>query len=91
MKSWKAVLGVGAACAACCAVPLWVGGTALTAGSATLATAGAALLACTDELLPLAFGLLALAAVGGGTILWWRKQRHALATSSCSGACKVNL
>ena len=32
MRSWKAVLGIGAACAACCAVPLAGGVAALAAG-----------------------------------------------------------
>lgn len=90
MKLWKAALGVGAACAACCAAPLLGGAAAMTAGSATLVAAGSALLACADELAPLAFGLLALAALGGGAILWRRRQRQAPAASNCSGACNAN-
>lgn len=62
MRPWKAVLGVGAACAVCCAVPLFGGAAALTIGTTTLAAAGAALLACTDDLAPFAGVLLALAA-----------------------------
>lgn len=74
MKPWKAALGVGAACASCCAVPLLGGGAALAAGSASLAALGSALLACADELLPLAIGLLGLAAVGAGIVVWRRRQ-----------------
>lgn len=77
MKPWKAALGIGAACAACCAVPLLGGAAVLTAGSASLAAAGSALLACADELAPLAFGMLALAAAVGCVILWRRRQRQA--------------
>lgn len=85
MKPWKAALGLGAACAACCAVPLLGGAAALTAGSASLAAVGSALLACADELAPLAFALLGLAAVGGAAILWAQRRRRAhFAASSCS-------
>ena len=83
MKPWKAALGVGAACAACCAVPLLGGAAALAAGSATLAAAGSALLACADELLPLAIGLLGLAAVGAGIVVW-RRRRARLAAPACA-------
>lgn len=75
MRAWKAVLGVGAACAACCAVPLF-GGAALTAGSTALA-AGSALLACGDEFVPLVLVLLALTAAGGGLFWWRRRAAHA--------------
>lgn len=77
MKPWKAAVGVGAACAACCAVPLLGGAAALTIGSATLGAVGSALLASTHEFAPLAFVLLALAAVGGGVIFWRRRQQRA--------------
>ncbi|MGS5087281.1 hypothetical protein ACVC7V_12350 [Hydrogenophaga sp. A37] len=77
MKLWKAALGVGAACAACCAVPLLGGAAALTIGSASMAATGSALLAYADEFAPLAFVLLALASVGGGLIFWRRHQQRA--------------
>jgi len=87
MRPWKAVLGVGAACAACCAVPLLGGAAALTAGSATLATAGSALLACADELAPLGAGLLGLAAAAGA-VIWWRRRARSQAQSSVG--CREN-
>lgn len=74
MTPWKTALGVGAACAACCAVPLLGGAAALGIGSASLAAAGSALLACTDELAPLAIMLLAVATAVAGLVLW-RKRR----------------
>ena len=49
MKHWKVALGLGAACVACCAVPI-------AAGVATLAAASSALIACADELVPAAWG-----------------------------------
>lgn len=86
MRSWKAWLGIGVACAACCAVPLVGGGVALTAGTATLAAAGSALLACADEFLPAALVLIAIAGAVGG-LVWWRRRslRHPQAAKPCGG------
>lgn len=91
MRPWKAVLGVGAACAACCAVPLVGGVAALAAGSTALAALGSTLLAFADELLPLAGVLLALAAAGGG-LVWWRQraQRKARQQPGCGGGCNAS-
>lgn len=91
MRPWKAVLGVGAACAACCAVPLVGGTAALAAGTATLAAAGSALLACADEFAPLAAALLGLSALAG-SLLWWRRRVRAPAPvqSGCAGACDAS-
>lgn len=76
MRPWKAVLGVGAACAACCALPLVGGVAALTAGTAALVAMGSALLACADEYAPIAIGLLALAVLGGAVTWWARSARR---------------
>lgn len=72
MKPWKTVLGLGAACAACCAIP-FLGGTALAA----------ALWACADELLPVALLLLALSAVW----LWRRRAASRPAACGCESSC----
>lgn len=74
MKPWKAMLGLGAACAACCAIPL----LGLAGG---LAAFGSALWACADEFLPLAAGL-AGAAAAIAAVWWWQRRRAAR-----SGAC----
>lgn len=77
MKPWKAVLGLGAACAACCAIPL-------LGMSAGLAAFGSALAACADELLPAAFVLIAIALALAG---WWLiRRRQAAKLSACACA-----
>ncbi|MDR7335864.1 hypothetical protein [Roseateles asaccharophilus] len=75
MKSWKLALGLGAACAACCTIPLL--------GGAAIAASAAALWACADELLPLALLLPAL------SVLWvWRRRRVARRQAcACTTAC----
>ncbi len=80
MRSWKVVLGLGAACAACCAVPLLgvAGGMAAVGGG--LAAFGAALAACADELLPAAVILLGAAGLG---LAWWRRRREAARQAAC--------
>ena len=65
MKTWKALLGVGLACAACCALPLF--GAVLATG------AGSLLLARVDGVLAL-LALLALSLLAGG--LRWRYLRN---------------
>lgn len=82
MKSWKALLGVGAACVACCAVPLFSGTAVLSLS--TLAAAGSGLLACTEDLLPKAALLLAAAAAGAG-VLAWRHRSQRGQTCGCDG------
>jgi hypothetical protein len=72
MKTWKAVAGVGAACAACCAVPLLGGAALWAAGTSTLAAVGAALVACADDLVPL--GAVTLAVMAAGGFAWWRRR-----------------
>lgn len=84
MKSWKAALGVGAACAVCCAIPL----LGIAGG---LAATGSALLACADDLLPLAAVLLAIALAV--TTVWWWRQRQASrsATCGCADTCSTKV
>jgi hypothetical protein len=91
MRPWKVGLGVGAACAACCAVPLFGGAAAFTAGTTTLAAVGSALLACVDELVPLAGGMLALGLLAGA-VAWWRRRprRQIQPTDSCAGGCNAS-
>ena len=74
MRSWKAVLGLGAACAACCAIPL----LGLAGGFAAV---GSFLAACADELPPAAAVLLAIAAALAG--VWWWRRRHAARSAAC--------
>ena len=76
MRPWKVVLGVGAACAACCALPLLGGATALTVGSTALAALGGALMACADEFAPMALAVLAVSAVLGAAAWWARRGRR---------------
>lgn len=88
MRSWKAAVGVGAACAACCAIPLFGGAAAFTAGSTALAAIGASLAACADEFALIGAVLLVLAV--GGVWMGWRRRQRASATepiSACSGSC----
>lgn len=75
MKPWKAAVGLGAACAACCAIPL----LGISAGVAAF---GSALAACADELLPAALVLLAIAAALGGA--WLIRRRHVARRAPCA-------
>lgn len=86
MKSWKAALGVGLACTACCALPVLGSASALTAGSAALASVGSAFVACASEFVPLV--LIAALVTGVGAWRWrQRKQRSTVEVSSGSCAC----
>lgn len=91
MRPWKTVLGVGAACAVCCAVPLLGGAAGLTAGTAAVGAAGSALVACADELAPVGVALLVVAAAAAG-LVWWRPraQRKAQVATGCQGACNAS-
>lgn len=82
MRPWRTLAGAGAACAVCCAVPLFGGMAALTAGSATLAAVGAGLVACADELLlPLA-GVLVGAVLVSAVALWRRREGRKVASGA---------
>ena len=83
MKPWKIALGVGAACAACCAIPL----LGLAGG---LAAFGAALWACADEFLPIAAVLFMLAASFGG-VWWWRRARASRSACACPTSCATGV
>ena len=72
MRPWKAVLGIGAACAACCAIPLAGGVAAWAAGSTTLLAAGSALLVSTVGYIPAAAFAMTLGLAGLG--VWWRRR-----------------
>ena len=86
MKSWKATVGVGFACTACCALPVLGSASALTAGSAALASVGSAFVACAGEFGPLA--LIAVLVTGVSAWRWrQRKQRSTVVASSGSCAC----
>jgi len=81
MANWKSILGLGAACAACCAVPL-AGALGIVGAGGALAAAGAALLACADELaLALALGFLGVLALA---FMYWRRRK---ATNAAPPAC----
>lgn len=80
MKPWKVALGLGAACAACCAIPL----LGIAGG---LAAFGSALWACADEFLPAAAVLAVIAAVLVG-VAWWKRHKAAhAARCACVEAC----
>lgn len=91
MRPWKAALGVGAACAACCAVPLLGGAAALGAGTTTLAALGSALWACADDVAPLVGVVLALVTAGSVAIWWVRRARRPLQQAvGCEGSCHAS-
>jgi hypothetical protein len=82
MKLWKVAFGLGAACSACCAIPL-------LGISGAFVGAAAGLLACADEFIPLATALalftLALAAV------WFWRRRRALRSAACGCVTKCSM
>src|SRR5262245_40927067 len=66
MKTTKVLLGIGAACAACCAIPL-------LGGSAAVAAVASGVFACADEFVVPAFVAGGIALATGA--LWWRNRR----------------
>jgi len=85
MKPWKAVIGLGAACAACCAVPLAGGLTALLTTSTALAATGSALLGCASEFILPASVLGGLGLLGLALWAWRRRAIKNQAACGCSG------
>lgn len=84
MKSWKLLLGLGAACTACCAIPL----LGVASGMAAF---GSALWACAGEFLPGAPILLA-GAVGLMGAQWWRwRQVARRGACGCSSPCSPDV
>lgn len=81
MAIWKAVLGLGAACAACCAVPL-TGALGAAGATAAVYAAGAALLACADELAALVSGVAVLLLVYAA----WRRRKPTKASNPAACA-----
>jgi hypothetical protein len=81
MKSWKVMLGIGGACAACCALPLGASLAALAAG------ASGSLALYSGSALPAAG--MAVALVGAGAGIWWRR-RAARKESACACAAAVS-
>lgn len=83
MKNWKIGLGLGVACAACCAIPL-------LGAAGGLAALGTAIWACADEL-----GLIVLAVgvVSAAAFVLWRMHRRRCQPSEagcdCSSSCST--
>jgi len=74
MKNWKVALGLGAACVACCAIPL-------SAAVAGLAAVSSGLLTFADDLLPAAWAAAGVAIVAAA--LWVWRSRVAAARGNC--------
>lgn len=81
MRPWKVMLGLGVACAACCAIPLLGVAGALAAMASVFASA---LWACADEFVPEAIALGAVAAALVG--LWFWRRHRASRSSACGCA-----
>jgi hypothetical protein len=81
MQIWKVMLGLGAACAACCALPL----LGIAGG---LAASASALWACAGELAPVAIALGAVAVAVLGTWAWLRRRAARSSACGCSPSPK---
>jgi hypothetical protein len=81
MQPWKVVLGLGAACAACCALPL-------LGIAGALAASASALWARVAELLPVAIALGAVAAVVAGVGVWQRRRAARGSACGCRARAK---
>jgi hypothetical protein len=79
MKTWKVMLGVGAACAVCCSVPLAAAFAALVGG------ASGALAFYPGAVWPAAGVALAAVLAGVGMVAWHRRRRAA--ARPCCASC----
>lgn len=80
IKTWKLALGLGAACAACCAVPLLGVAVGLAATGSGLAVIGSEFVHATVVALSLAAGLAG--------VVWWRRRQAAHREAcACPAAC----
>ncbi len=77
MKSWKVLLGVGGACAICCALPIAATVTALFAG------AGGGFALYTGSLFPIAGAVAVALLVVAGV---WLRRSTATADAACACA-----
>lgn len=86
MKSWKVMLGLGLglACAACCAIPL----LGIAGGLAVFASA---LWACADAFLPAAIVLGVVAAALAGLWWWWRRRAVRSSSCACTTSCSTGV
>jgi hypothetical protein len=85
MKSWKLVLGAGAACAACCAAPIVGAMSSLALGSGLFAGGAGAIGAYSGSWLALAAGGVVLFAAAG-VVAWRRRAAKAAAGCGCAGS-----
>lgn len=84
MRPWKVILALGAACAACCAIPL----LGVVGGLAALASA---LWACADEFIPAAMVLGAIAAGLAGVWLWRKRMARQAGSCGCTTSCPTGV
>ena len=84
MRSWKVMLGLGAACAACCAIPL----LGLAGG---FAAAASALWACADEFIPAAIVLGVVAATLLGVWSWRNRTAERAVSCGCETSCSIGV
>ena len=82
MRPWKLMLGLGMACAACCAVPL----LGVAGGLAAFASA---LWACADEFVPEAIALGAVAAALAALWSWRRYRAPRSSACGCAPSCST--
>ena len=84
MRSWMLMLGLGAACAVCCAIPL----LGVAGGLAVFASA---LWACADEFIPAAIGLGVVASALLALWLWRTRPSAQANTCACATSCSTGV